>query len=128
MANPTKSSKNIIDAKDIAFITRLFSKNIWLFVVLPTIFFLFSYFYTYCLTNVYAAKTQILLKSNETYDYQNPLYKGLGYYGVYGDVTNQFRILQSHDLIYESLQKLKFDVSYYIVGRLKTTELYSAVP
>jgi uncharacterized protein involved in exopolysaccharide biosynthesis len=70
----------------------------------------------------------VLLKNEDTYDYQNQIYKGIGYYQSYQDNANQIRVLTSNDLIGDVLSKLKFDVSYYIVGRLKTTEVYEGVP
>ena len=87
-----------------------------------------SYFYTYKLPDIYAAKTQILLKSDNTYDYQKQLFKGLGYTQDYQDTYNQIRVLSSNDIIEKAVNKLKLDVSYFIVGRLKTTEVYESMP
>ena len=107
---------------------KIVSKN-WHFILfLPAIAALIATSVTYQQPNIYAAKTQILLKSDDVYDYQNQIYSKLGYYGVYGDITNQKRIILSHDLISETLSKLNFGVSYFIVGRFRTIEQYDAVP
>src|SRR5690606_24807252 len=58
------------------------------------------------------------------YAYQNQIYQGLtGFGGGFDEITNQMRVLQSHDLISTTLDKLNFDLSYFIVGRVKTTEV-----
>lgn len=90
-----------------------------------------SYFYTYRLDDVYAAKCQILLKSNETYNYQSELYKGLGFnskFSSYEETASQMRVIKSTSLIDQVLNCLSLDVSYYIVGRLKSTEVYRHMP
>jgi capsular exopolysaccharide synthesis family protein len=47
---------------------------------------------------------------------------------VYQDNSNQIRVLTSNDIIGKAIAKLKLDVSYYIVGRLKTIEVYEYMP
>ena len=126
MAGTKKSA--IIDTDDLLQVWRIISKNWYVVVFCLLLAFAVSYFYTYKLSEVYAAKSQILLKNDETYDYQNQLYKGLGYSSYYQDNSNQIRVITSNDIIRKTLSKLKFDVSYYIVGRLKTTEVYNAMP
>jgi len=125
VSNPRQQkpvSKNLFDVDDLKMVWRLISKNLLILILIPTFCAFISYFYTHKLTQIYGAKTQVLLKQGEIYDYQNPLYKGLGYYGVYGDISNQIRVLQSHDLIQKAIEKLNFKISYYIIGRIKTTE------
>jgi tyrosine-protein kinase Etk/Wzc len=123
-----KKKANILDLDDLRSFLKVFSKNWYIILFFILSAFTLSYFYTYKLPDVYAAKSQILLKNQETYDYQNQIYKGIGYYQSYQDNSNQIRVLTSNDLIGEALNKLKFDVSYFIVGRLKTTEVYNGMP
>lgn len=126
--NQKNVPRNIFDPEDLKAVWKIFSKNFWLFILIPGLFAFVSYFYTHKLTRVFGSRTQILLKSNEIYDYQNPLNKGLGYYGIYGDISNQIRVIQSYDLIKKTLSKLNYKISYYIIGRIKTTELYKNMP
>ena len=119
---------NIIDIDDLLLIWRAFIRNWYLFILLPGLGAVAAYFYTHRLTDVYQVKSQILLKSAETYDYQGQMFQGLGYYESYQDITNQKRVISSYDLIEETLQKLDFEVSYFIVGRIKTTEVYGSMP
>ena len=119
---------SIIDAKDLRYFLRIASKN-WYFVAVALVLAsVLSYLYSYKLPDVYGARTQILLKDREAYDYQNQVYKSLGYVGIYGDLVNQKRVMTSYDLVNRTLDRLDFDVSYFIVGRFKTTQHYGTVP
>ncbi|MCW3082641.1 MAG: ptk [Bacteroidetes bacterium] len=123
-----KKKTSIIEMDDLLSFIKIFSKN-WLVIVsFVAVASILCYFYTYKLPDVYAAKTQILLKSDDTYDYQNQIYKGIGFYQPYQDNDNQIRVITSNDLIEQALSKLKLDVSYFIVGRFKTKEVYQAMP
>jgi tyrosine-protein kinase Etk/Wzc len=125
---PAPISEPIVSMDDVKVLFKIFRKNWYFLIFLPPFFAVLAYLYTYRQTTVYAASTRVLLKSNEIYDYQQRIYSNIGYYGYYGDVTNQIRILQSYDLIESTLDKLNFEVSYFIVGKLKTTEMYNNVP
>ena len=119
---------SIIDAKDLRYFLRIASKNWYFLVVALLLSLVLSYLYTYKLPNIYGASTQILLKDKDSYDYQSQMYKSLGYAGVYGDLVNQKRVLTSYDLIDKTLSKLDFDVSYFIVGRFKTSQVHGTLP
>ncbi|MBK7297515.1 MAG: hypothetical protein IPI91_13180 [Flavobacteriales bacterium] len=119
---------SIIDAKDLRYFIRVASKN-WYFVAVAIVLAsVLSYLYSYKLPNIYGATTQILLKDRDVYDYQSSVYKSLGYTGVYGDIVNQRRVLTSYDLVDATLDKLDFDVSYFIVGRFKTSQVHGTLP
>ncbi|MCH2232316.1 MAG: polysaccharide biosynthesis tyrosine autokinase [Crocinitomicaceae bacterium] len=128
MKESSSKSNKLFDVGDLLFIWKLISRNFLLIILLPMATFLFAKVYTYRLTDIYGAKSQVLLKSNETYDYQDPIYKGLGAYGMYMDVRNQIRILQSKDLIGEVVDKMSIDISYYVNGRIKQKEVYETLP
>jgi tyrosine-protein kinase Etk/Wzc len=87
-----------------------------------------SYLYSYKLPDIYGARTQILLKDREVYDYQTSVYKNIGYVGIYSDLVNQKRVITSYDMVNKVLDKLDFDVSYYILGRFKRTQQYGTMP
>lgn len=130
MAAPDKRAGNssIIDAGELRNFMRIVSKN-WYFVVVSVILSaVLSYLYSYKIPEVYGASTQILLRDKETYGYQAQVYKDIGYFSAYSDIINQKRILTSYDLIDKVLNRLDFDVSYYIIGRFKTTEVYASLP
>ena len=109
-------------------VLRIVSKNWYFVVVALAISGVLSYLYSYKLPDVYGASTQILLRDKEVYDYQTQVFKNIGYVGIYSDMVNQNRVITSYDLISEALDKLDFDVSYYVVGRFKTTPVYGTLP
>jgi capsular exopolysaccharide synthesis family protein len=108
-------------------------KNWWVVVLFGVLAFFIGELYIYKLDRVYAVSTQLLLKQNDDYTSgdlitgTNSKYFGNAY-GTYVDNSNEIRVIQSHDLVEKALDKLNFDVSYYLVGRLKTTEVYSGIP
>ncbi|MDG1914953.1 MAG: polysaccharide biosynthesis tyrosine autokinase [Crocinitomix sp.] len=126
--NKNTPSNKLIESKDIIFIWKMILKNLGFIIAIPLLAYAIGYVYTYRLTNIYGAKAELLLKSNETYDYQDPIYKGLGAYGVYMDVQNQIRILNSRDLIGEVIDKINIGTSYYVVGRIKKVEVFETLP
>jgi len=126
-----EEQQDIISRKDVVRIISIVISNWYFLVLIPLLFFGGSYIYTHRIADVYAAKCQILLKSNETYDYQQQIYKGLGFnskYASYEETASQMRVIKSSNLIDEVLNSLSLDVAYFIVGRLKVSEVYRHMP
>ncbi len=128
MAKKQNISNKLIETKDLLFIWKLIQNNLGIVLFVPMLAYLLGYVYTYRLPNVYGARAELLLKSTDTYDYQDKIYKGLGAYGVYMDVQNQIRILSSRDLIGEVIDKININTSYFIVGRIKKNEVFETGP
>lgn len=125
----TPKNNTIIDIKDVKKLIKVFVNNWFVIVFCLLIAFVSAYLYSYKLDKVYAAKTQVLLKSNnETYSYQEGLFMGLGIYSSYEQLSNEMQVLASTDIIHQTLAKLKSDISYYIVGRVQTKEVFSGTP
>ena len=119
---------NIVDANDLRYFLRIVTKN-WYFVAVALLLSsVLSYLYSYKLPDIYGATTQLLLKDRDVYNYQSEVYKNLGYAQAYSDIVNQKRVLTSYDLIDATLSKLDFDISYFIVGRFKTSQVYGTLP
>ncbi|MBL8002773.1 MAG: polysaccharide biosynthesis tyrosine autokinase [Flavobacteriales bacterium] len=128
MAVAQNPKSGIIDVNDLRYVLRVFSKN-WYFVVVAIVLSaILSYLYSYKIPEVYGASTRILLKDKDVYNYQKEVYKDIGYVAAYGDLMTQKRVLTSYDMIDRALNKLDFDVSYYIIGRFKTSEVYGSLP
>ncbi|RMG76210.1 MAG: hypothetical protein D6707_12580, partial [Bacteroidetes bacterium] len=123
-----EKNKSLIDLSDIRKLFKIIFKNWYLLLGLPIVAAVIANLYTHRLTDYYGAKSQILLKSQEVYDYQSQMFRSLGYYEAYQDVTNQIRVITSYDLIDETLKKTDFEVSYFIEGRIKTTEFFRGMP
>ena len=126
-----EKTDSIVDINDLKALWRTFYKNWYIIISCIAVAYISAYFYTYKLTDVYAASTQILLKSNDAYDYQSIIQSGssgMGGYKDYSENYNAMRVIKSYDLIKRTVDKLDLDVSYYIKGRLVTKEVYENIP
>src|ERR1035441_1035118 len=127
MSSP--KSNNIIDVGDIKKFLNLLLGN-WYVIVICIVFSgVLAYLYSRKLPEIYAAKTQLVIKSNEMYPIQQGLLQGLGsdYLG-YEKLSNEKRVIVSTDIVNQVVSKLKLDVTYFIVGRLNIKEVYSGTP
>ena len=125
-----EKTDSIIDIDDLKSLWRTFVKNWYIIISCLIVAYISAYFYTYKLTDIYAASTQILLKSNDAYDSQSIIQSGvqpLGYKD-YSESYNAMRVIKSYDLVKQTVDKLDLDVSYYIKGHLRTKELYDHIP
>ena len=130
--SPTNTKKQaIVSQKDLNLLLRIIKSNWWVPLIILPIFYVIGTFYVYRLTNIYQASTQFLLKVNDTY-YQNNVLNDASFYsyGSYVDNLNEQRIIQSYDLSSQVVEKLLKDiqVSYFIVGKVRTTEQFKNVP
>ncbi len=123
MANQPPQRSSFVDADDLRPVIKFIGKNWYLMILFSALGLTFALFYTHRLPNVYAARTEILLKSSETYDYQAQIYKSVGYYSLLQDITNQRRVIGSHNLIGQVLEKCDFTHNYYLIGRVKTEQV-----
>ena len=121
-------STKIISINDFKWLLKAIVKSWYFFILVPMFFFFVGMYYKHKIVPNYASKIEILLKSNDVYDYQENLYSNVGFYNYYGDVTNQIRIITSYDLIEKTLSKLDFSKSYFIAGRLNTKEFFNGMP
>jgi capsular exopolysaccharide synthesis family protein len=125
----TKNS-SIVDVNDLKFIWRVISKNWYIPLIAISVFAGAGYLYSYKLTDIYAAKSQILLKSNVGFNTSSIISDN--FYGGGGasfiDNSNETRVISSYDLVKKVLDRLDFDVSYFIVGRIRTVELFDGLP
>ncbi len=127
-AQRTQIKGGIIEAKDLRMVLRIASKNWYIVAVALAISAVLAFLYTYKLPDIYGSSTSILLKEKTTYDYQSAVYKDIGYMGSYVDMVNQQRVITSYDMVSNVLSKLDFEVSYFIVGRFKTSQIHATRP
>ena len=123
-----ESSSNLIDSKDLMWIWRSIIHRwpIYIFSILISLGI--GYLYNYKKIEIYNSKIEILLNSNEVYNYQEGLKTNLGYYNFFADIANQKRIIKSFDLVRKTVDKLNLDVSYYIQGRINKKEIFQNLP
>ena len=130
---PTNTIKKqtIVSQKDLSLILRILGNNWWIPLIIVPVFYAIGTFYIYRLTYIYKASTEFLLKSEDTY-YKNNVLSDANFYGYtsYVDNLNETRIIQSYDLSSQVVEKLLDDiqVSYFIVGKVKTTEQFNGMP
>jgi len=123
MATQPPQRSSFVDADDLRPVIKFIGKNWYLMILFSALGLTFALFYTHRLPNIYAAKTEILLKSDQTYDYQAQIYKNVGYYSLLQDITNQKRVISSHNLIGDVLRRCDFTHNYYLIGRVKTEQV-----
>ncbi|MES2629628.1 MAG: polysaccharide biosynthesis tyrosine autokinase [Bacteroidota bacterium] len=122
-----KKKPQVIKPEDVRLVLKLLVKNWYFLLTIPTVAAFLGYYYSYKLPNIYQLKTEMLLKS-EKYDYKSALYQGYVGYDAYAKQTNQERVLKSFDLISEAVRRMDIGVSYFNVGRIRTTEMYRNSP
>lgn len=129
--NNSKSANTsaVVDFDDFKIYGRIFLRNWYLIFILPVVAYFAAVLYSYKLVDVYAASTQILLKSNDQYNPSSIITDGGGFnYKGYVDNTNETRVIKSYDLIKEAINRLDLGVSYFVVGRVKTEEMFESPP
>ena len=135
----TKKNTAIIDINDLRVLWRITYRNWYIPPVFILIFYALGYFYTYRLTNIYKVSTQIMLRNNSLFYRQNVINElgggsgsggGTDKFSLYVDNVTEMQVLKSYDLIKKAIDKLKdkLQVSYFIVGRVRTTEQFSSIP
>lgn len=125
------NQQGLLGKGDITRVLSIFRKNWWVVLLITALGYGVGLFVTYKLTSVYGATTQILLRSNDEIK-QGSIISDNPYYGpvmkTYIDNSNEKRIITSYDLIKETIERLNFDVSYFIVGRIRTEEAFQGLP
>ncbi|MFI5140866.1 MAG: Wzz/FepE/Etk N-terminal domain-containing protein, partial [Bacteroidia bacterium] len=128
-----KQSTSVLKFDDVKVIWRTIIQNWYVPIVLVPIFYLIGYFIAYRQLETYQVSTQLLLKNNDQYAKgslvsENDYYGGIS--GSYIDNSNETRVITSFDLIEKVIDKLKsrLQVSYYIVGRVRTKEEFGGMP
>ena len=127
----SKKNNSPIQINDFKIIWRVISRNWYIPLLIVPFFYILGYFYAYKIENIYQASIE-LLKSNDTY-YKGSVITDNGFYSAsrsFVDNSNEIRIITSYDIMKETVDKLKnqLQVSYYIVGRVRTTEQFSGSP
>ncbi|HEY6161771.1 MAG TPA: polysaccharide biosynthesis tyrosine autokinase [Bacteroidia bacterium] len=127
-----KNKASFVEMGDLKSIWKIVAKNWYIVLLLAAFSYSVGLFYSFRLTDVYAARTQILLKSFDEYQPNSIISDNEGSvsstYKSYVDNSNQMRVIKSYDLIEKSIRRMKLDVSYFIQGRVRLTEIYEGTP
>ncbi|NNM95454.1 MAG: polysaccharide biosynthesis tyrosine autokinase [Bacteroidia bacterium] len=119
-------STGVIDTNDLKSILRIVSKNWWIMASLVLVSFLIGYIYAYKLPDVFQASTKLLLQTNDKYNSSSLITSNSESFGyqTYIDNTNEINIIESYDLLKKVVDRIDVNVSYFVRGRLRTTEKY----
>lgn len=117
----------IITEKDLNLLWRVVKSNWYIPILVIPIFYAIGVFYAYRQIDVYAASTQLLLNKNDEY-YSGNVVTDAG--ALYIDNANEMKVIGSYDLMKETIRRLKdkLQVSYFIIGRVKTAEQFTGNP
>jgi tyrosine-protein kinase Etk/Wzc len=119
----------VISRTDVVWIISIILSNWYWFIMLPSVFWASAYLYAYKQQEVYAASCQIMLKDESSFQSQfQEQFKKVSPTFSYEYTAGQMRVIKSSDLVEKVLDELHLEVRYFIVGRLKVSELYHHVP
>jgi capsular exopolysaccharide synthesis family protein len=129
MSDSTAKKKDLISLSDVRPYIKLLFKNWWLIALMAGTGYASGRLITHRQLDIYSATAEVLLDQGKEVDYQKKMTGALSPYG-YGfsglgnsDLKDQQRILGSFDLVGQAVDKMMFDVDYYFVGRLRTSQV-----
>lgn len=105
---------------------RRYIRYWWLFAVALILGFFIAYYYNWYKTPVYAITAKLLVKDNS--GARDQLLQQLDVEAPTINIENEIEIIRSHYLLAKALNQLNFDVSYYLVGDVKVSEVYKNCP
>ena len=114
---------DIIDFKQ--FIFKIIN-NRYLFMLSLLVAILIAFLYNRYTPEVYKVETSILINNINTIENPTDLLYDKGIKNKNMSLENKELILKSYPLISSVLLDLNFDITYYIIGNIKTTETYIA--
>src|SRR5208283_3480675 len=114
-----------IDYKEIFF--KLF-RYWYVFILMLILALLIAFFFNKYSRKIYEVSTTVLVKdqSEKTIDPQDMLGFGFGIRNK--NVQNEIGILASHNMVYSTVSKIGFEVSYSSEENFITSDLYSKSP
>ncbi|MGZ3865707.1 MAG: GumC family protein, partial [Bacteroidia bacterium] len=127
-----KQSTAVLKFDDVKVIWRTILQNWYVPVILVPLLYLIGYFVAYRQFEIYQVSTQLLLKNNDQYYKEDVINETNNFYsaGSYVNNSNEIRVIKSYNLIEKVVDRLKsrLQVSYYIVGRVRTSEQFNGMP
>jgi len=123
MTTYNQPKQDLINLSDLRPYLKLLSKNWWLLLFLGGLGYSAGRLVTHRQLDIHSATAEILLESQETFDYQKQMLGQLGATSLSNDVQNQMRILQSFDLVARAVDLLDQPVDYFFVGRVRTSQV-----
>ena len=119
------ATPSFLKPQDINLALKLLRKNWWIVLCALTLTVGIKYYQWYKKPVVYRVATDILYKPEKDKSSADPYSRYMQQSASREQKNNQERILKSYDLVANVIDKLDFEQSYFLVGRIKTTETYS---
>lgn len=98
----------------------------YLFAISILLGFFIAKYYNWYATPVYAVTAKLLVKDDT--GGQERLLKQIDVEGADKNIENEIEIFRSHNLLAKALDQLDFDVSYFLIGNVKVSEVYTDCP
>jgi capsular exopolysaccharide synthesis family protein len=99
----------------------------YVFVIALALAMAGAWFYNWFTAPVYRVSCKLLIKDDATSG-TRALLKELDVAASGKNLENEIQIMRSHQMIDRTLDQLEFDVSYFLVGNIKTSEVYLESP
>lgn len=100
----------------------------YLYVYTLALALITAYFYNWYATPMYFSSCTVLV-TDEKQKYRNDdLLSQLNAFESSGGIENEIALIRSRVTILSALRELNFDKSYYLIGDIKTSELYKESP
>ena len=98
----------------------------YLFAISIVLGFFIAKYYNWYKTPVYAVTAKLLVKDDS--GGKDRLLRQMDVEAADKNIENEIEIFRSHNLLAKALDRLDFDVSYYLIGNVKVSEVYTDCP
>ena len=102
---------------------KVAAKNWLLLLLLPGLAYGYARFITHKQLDMFGAQTEILLEQKDEYDKAREIMEGVvsrRFQRQGPDIANQIRVLKSRDLVAKAVGDLDHNITYFIVGRVRS--------
>ena len=98
----------------------------YLFALSIVLGFFIAKYYNWYTTPIYAITAKLLVKDDS--GGKDRLLKQMDVEAADKNIENEIEIFRSHNLLAKALDQLDFDVSYFLIGNVKVSEVYTDCP
>ena len=98
----------------------------YMFAISIVLGFFIAKYYNWYKTPVYAVTAKLLVKDDS--GGKDRLLKQMDVEAADKNIENEIEIFRSHNLLAKALDRLDFDVSYFLIGNVKVSEVYTDCP
>lgn len=111
---------------DLKLFLRKYFRYWYIFVIVFFLSMVFARYYNWYTSPIYGVTAKLLVKDDN--NGKDKLLQQLNVEKPTKNIENEIEILRSHSLLAKVLNELDFEVSYFLVGDVKTSEVYTDCP